>query len=122
MNTKQKLQDLITKHKSNPNYDIIVNDLCRLYFEVEEQEKKESSFEDSQAKETTYISHQCLLDLNFKPQTSCIYHLDKNDKSLIYNTQTKEVAMYDNEEEQYITLPKLYYSLTKLKNLLKCTG
>lgn len=120
MNTKQKLQDLILKYKNQKENNLLVNELCRLYFEIEEQNKKESPFEGSQLEKIndSFISRQCLLELNFNAETSNIYFIEQKDKRFIYNIQTKEVSLFDAEEEQYITLPKLYHSISELRNLI----
>lgn len=116
MNTKQELHDLITKHKSNSNCDIIVNYLCRLYFEVESNESEESN--PKPKLENDLITHDELVCLGFHKKTSNTYNkLVTEFITIWYNIQNKEVSIYDFKEKQTIVLDRLYTSLS-LKKLI----
>jgi hypothetical protein len=122
MNTKQEIKDLIIKYKNHLNYDPLVNDLCRLYFEIESQDYKENPFEGSQVKETKddVITEQSLLDLGFVKKTSIIFQKNSNFNIIItYNIQNKEITIYDiKENNTTIVLDRLFKKECELKNLL----
>ena len=121
MNIQEKLKNLITKHKSNPNYDTIVNDLCRLYFEIEEQNYKENPFEGSQLKESKddAITEDGLLDLGFFRKTSNKYaNLVRAYITVWYDTQTKEVKIYNDKISKTITLDTLFFKISELRSFV----
>jgi len=137
VNTKQKLHNLITKHKSNLNYDTIVNDLCRLYFEIKEQETedpkpkpqiefvvnpilKNSPVGDCLKElENDLITEHTLLKLGFNKKTSIIFKKKVTEYlTVIYNTHNKELSIYDYKTDNVIVLDKFFTKKSELVNLL----
>lgn len=124
MNTKQKLQDLILKYKDQKQYEILVNELCRLYFEVENESKsiiKNSPVGDCLKElENDLITHNELVCLGFHKKTSNTYNkLVTEFITIWYNIQNKEVSIYDFKEKQTIVLHRLYTTSLSLKKLIE---
>lgn len=121
VDVKETLKRLITKHKDITSNERLINDLCRLHFEIEEQENKKSPFEGSQLKETKddVITEQSLLDLGFKRETSIIFEKKVTRYlTVIYNTHNKELSIYDDKISDTIVLDKIFTKQFELKNLL----
>lgn len=123
MNTKQKLQDLILKYKDQKQNDLLVNELCRLYFEVENYEsedpKPQIKLSDFIVEKDDLITESILIYLCFNKETSIIFEKKATEYlTVIYNTHNKELSIYDEKISDTIVLDKLFTKKSELVNLL----
>ena len=72
MNTKQKLKEIIINYKDNKPFDVVINQMVSLYFEIEDQENKDPKpqikLSDFVLDKDDLITEQSLFSLGFSKQ------------------------------------------------------